>query len=167
MLIRVETEIDQESVRAVNTAAFATLVEGDLVDALRKLAQPFISMVAEKRGEIIAHIAFSPASLLGHPDVKVMGLGPMAVLPDHQRQGIGSALVNAGLERCTELGCDLVVVLGHPEYYPRFGFSPATRFGIDSEYDVPAEVFMALELQPDALGGRTGTVQYHAAFSDL
>ena len=90
----------------------------------------------------------------------------MAVVPAHQRKRIGSALVRAGLDRCRQLGFDAVVVLGHPEYYPRFGFSPACKFGIDSEYDVPEEVFMVLELQSGALSGITGKVKYHFACSN-
>ncbi len=105
--------------------------------------------------------------LSDHPDLEAMGLGPMAVMPDHQRQGIGSALVRAGIEHCKQLGCDAVVVLGHPEYYPRFGFTPASRFGIKSEYDVPEDVFMALELRPGTLKGRSGTMAYHPAFGSL
>jgi putative acetyltransferase len=96
-----------------------------------------------------------------------MGLAPMAVLPARQRQGIGSALVRDGLGRCRELGYEAVVVLGHPGYYPRFGFVPASRFGIGCEYDVPAEVFMALELVPGALRGKPGTIRYHPAFAEL
>jgi putative acetyltransferase len=90
----------------------------------------------------------------------------MAVAPQHQRQGFGSALVRAGLARCNELQCDAVVVLGHPEYYPRFGFSPAAGFGIACEYEVPEEAFMAMELKSGAFRGKTGTVRYHAAFSN-
>ena len=96
-----------------------------------------------------------------------MGLAPMAVVPGKQRQGFGSALVRAGLEQVKELGFVAVVVLGHPGFYPRFGFVPSSRFGIDCEYDVPAEVFMALELQPESLGGRSGRVKYHAAFGSV
>ena len=83
-----------------------------------------------------------------------MGLAPMAVMPAHQRKGIGSAIARAGLEQCKQLGFVAVVVVGHPAYYPRFGFSPSTRFGIGSEYEVPEEVFMAMELQPAALSGK-------------
>ena len=167
MLVRAEKETDRKAVYAVNVSAFETPAEADLVDALRTQAQPIVSLVAEENGRIVGHIMFSPVSLSGHPHLKVMGLAPMAVSREHQRKGIGSALVRAGLEQCKQLGITAVVVLGHPEYYPRFGFVPSSRFGIDSEYDVPEEVFMAMELQLDALSGVTGRVKYHAAFGDL
>ena len=96
-----------------------------------------------------------------------MGLAPMAVLPEHQNKGIGSALVRAGLEQCRNLGFAAVIVLGHPEFYPRFGFKPACRFNIDSQYGVPQEVFMVIELEPSALSGVTGRAEYHEAFNSL
>ena len=167
MLIRGEKERDQETVRAVNLSAFETPSEADLVDALRQQVEPIISLVAEENGEIVGHIMLSPVSLSGHPSLKVMGLAPMAVIPTHQNKGIGSALVQAGLDRCRQLDFVAVVVLGHPEYYPRFGFLPASKFGIDSEYGVPEEVFMAMELKPEALSGKTGKVRYHPAFSNV
>ena len=167
MQVRTEKECDRETVRAVNLSAFDTPSEADLVDALRQQVRPTISLVAEENGEVVGHILFSPVSLSGHPNLKVMGLAPMAVAPTHQKKGTGSALVRSGLEQCRQLDFVAVVVLGHPEYYPRFGFSPASKFGIDSEYDVPDEVFMAVELQPEALSGKTGTVGYHSAFSDV
>lgn len=167
ILIRTEQNGDYAHVRAINAAAFETSTEANLVDLLREQAKPSVSLVAEKNNVILGHIMFSPVSLSGHPDLKIMGLGPMAVAPKHQREGIGSALVKAGLEHCKLLNFIAVVVLGHPEYYPRFGFAPSTRFGIASEYEVPEEVFMALELQPMALKGKTGTVKYHAAFANV
>lgn len=167
MQIRVEKEDDRDAVHAVNQSAFETRAEADLVDALREQARPMVSLVAEDNGTVIGHIMFSPVTLSGHPDLMAMGLAPMAVAPEHQRKGVGSALVLAGLEQCRQLGTTAVVVLGHPRYYPRFGFTPSSRFGIDSEYEVPEEVFMALELQPEALKGVSGRVKYHAAFSDL
>jgi putative acetyltransferase len=99
-------------------------------------------------------------------EAKLIG-APMAVAPPRQRSGIGSALVKAGLAHCKELGAVAVVVLGHPEFYPKFGFSPAARFGLKCEYDVPAEAFMAIELRAGILRGASGTVKYHAAFSQL
>jgi putative acetyltransferase len=137
------------------------------VDALREQAEPIVSLVAEDRGAIVGHIMFSPVTLSGHPTLRLMGLAPMAVVPTHQRQGIGSALVTAGLEHCRQLGIAAVVVLGHPAYYPRFGFWPSTRFGIGCEYDVPDDVFMVMELEVGALRGVSGTVHYHAAFSNV
>jgi len=166
MLIRAEQDKDRAAVHTVNTAAFGTPSEANLVDALRERAEPVVSLVADELGTIVGHIMFTPVSLSGHPGLKAMGLAPMAVAPEHQRKGIGSALVRAGLEQCRQLGFAAVVVLGHPGYYPRFGFSPSTRFGIGSEYDVPEEVFMAMELQPAALNGKAGTIKYHPAFGD-
>jgi putative acetyltransferase len=165
MKIRSERPTDFEAIRAVNQAAFETNTEADLVERLREQASPLISLVADDSGSIVGHILFSPAVLLGHPNVKVMGLAPMAVLPPWQRRGIGSALVRTGLEACRELGFAVVIVVGHPKYYPRFGFQPASRFALACEYDVPDEVFMVLELEPGALSGKTGTIRYHPAFA--
>ena len=167
MLIRREQPADVAAVHAVNEAAFATGTEAALVDALRAQAEPIVSLVAEDAGSIVGHICFSPVTLSGHAELTIMGLAPMAVLPADQRRGIGSALVRSGLERCRRLGCDAVVVLGHAEYYPRFGFVPASRFGIRSEYDVPDDAFMAFEIEAGILKGRAGTIRYHAAFANL
>ena len=167
VLVRAETINDRDAVYAVNVSAFETSAEAELVNALRAQAQPIVSLVAEENGEVVGHIMFSPVSLSEHPNLKMMGLAPMAVTRDCQRKGIGSALVRAGLEQCKQLGIAAVVVLGHPEYYPRFGFVPSSRFGIDSEFDVPDDVFMAVELRPEALSGVTGRVEYHTAFGDL
>ena len=167
MLIRTEKETDHAAVHAVNAAAFPTPLEADLVDALRRQAHPIISLVAESDSAVVGHILFSPVTLDGRPDLRLMGLAPMAVAPEHQRSGIGSALVRAGLEECRQLGFSAVVVLGHPEYYPRFGFSPSVRYGIRSEYDVPDDVFMAMELVPGALRDATGTIKYHPAFGSV
>jgi putative acetyltransferase len=150
----------------VNLAAFETSAEADLVDVLRQQAPPVISLVAEDGEAVVGHILFTPVTLLEHPDSRIMGLAPMAVAPARQRQGIGSALVREGLDRCRQLGFDAVVVLGHPGYYPRFGFLPASRFEIACEYDVPDDVFMALELQEGGLRGKAGTIRYHPAFAD-
>jgi putative acetyltransferase len=166
MRIRTEEEKDRAAVYAVNAAAFDTPLEAKLVDVLRQQAQPVVSLVAEDGESIVGHILFSPVSLTGQPDAKIMGLGPMAVAPTHQRKGIGSALVPAGLEVCKQLGFGAVVVLGHPEYYPRFGFTRSRVFAIRSEYEVPEAVFMVVELQPGYLSGVSGTIKYHAAFRE-
>ena len=167
MIIRTEKENDRDAVYAINESAFETPSEANLVDTLREQAQPVVSLVAERNGKVVGHIIFSPVSLTGYSNLKIMGLAPMAVAPEHQRKGIGSSLVRSGLEQCKQQGFTAVVVLGHPEYYPRFGFSPSSNFGIDCEYEVPEEVFMAMELQPGALSGKTGRVKYHNAFSNV
>ena len=165
MELRPERPTDVDAVRRLNRLAFGTTTEVDLVDALRDQAQRIVSLVAEDGGAIVGHILFSPVTLLSHPDLAIAGLAPMAVIPERQRHGIGSALVHAGLDECRRLGFGAVIVLGHAAYYPRFGFGSAARFGLASEYDVPEDVFMALELQDGALHGRPGTIRYHPAFA--
>jgi putative acetyltransferase len=167
MIIRSEESKDYSAIRAINESAFETPAEANLVDVLRAEAQPIISLVAQDGESIVGHVMFSPASLTDHPDLKIMGLGPVAVLPHLQRRGIGTALINAGICKCRELGFNAVIVLGHPAYYPRFGFIPSVRYGIQSEYDVPDDVFMLLELQPGYFQGATGVIKYHPAFSNV
>ena len=167
MLIREEKESDWPEVFAVNQAAFDTPAEANLVNSLRKQCSPIVSLVAEEGRTIIGHILFSPVRLSGHTDLNLMGLAPMAVLPGYQRKGIGSALVKSGLEKCRTLGVGAVVLLGHSEYYPRFGFVPSSRYGISCEYEAPEEAFMVLELQSGYLAGKTGIIQYHEAFKNL
>ena len=166
MLIRVEQPNEVEQIFQVHIDAFAGDTEAKLVNMLRECAQQFISLVAVRDNQIVGHIVFTPVDLSnGTSELRIMGLGPMAVVTDYQRQGIGSALVKEGLKQVTELGYDAVVVLGHANYYPRFGFVPASQYQIKSEYDVPDDVFMILELTPGALQGKHGTIKYHQAFS--
>jgi putative acetyltransferase len=167
MQIRVEQPWDAKPIRAVNLDAFPTRDEADLVDRLRGQASPIVSLVADDRGIVRGHIMFSPVTVSERPDLRIMGLAPMAVMHSYQRRGIGSALVRAGLDACRAMRIEAVVVLGHPEYYPRFGFRPASRFGLSCEYDVPDEAFMAIELEHAALEGQPGRVHYHSAFATL
>jgi putative acetyltransferase len=167
MHIRSERLADIPRIRAVNLAAFETSTEADLVDALRAQAEPIVSLVAEDDDALVGHILFSPVTLIEHPELPIIGLAPMAVVPARQRQGIGSALVHDGLPRCRRLGFGVVIVLGHAEYYPRFGFMPASHFGLRCEYDVPEDVFMVLELEEGALDGKAGTIRYHSAFGSV
>ena len=168
MIIRAETSEDRESVHRVNELAFPTPSEADLVDALREKAHPYISLVAIAEDQVVGHIFFSPVTIESEPGAfTAMGLAPMAVLPEYQRQGIGSLLVREGLSECQRIGHDVVVVLGHSSYYPRFGFVPASSKRLRSEYDVRDEVFMVAELTPGALRGRTGLVKYHPEFGKL
>lgn len=184
--IRAEAPGDYEAVRRVNESAFARPQEAALVDALRAAARPHVSLVAAAAGRVVGHIFFSPvtiepdgASIVaggggddrggdGDSPPAAMGLAPMAVAPERQRRGVGSQLVRAGLEHCRRhaLGA-AVFVLGHPDYYPRFGFTPAAARGFRCEYDVPAEVFMVAELVPGALAGRAGLVKYRPEFSTV
>ena len=163
MHVRSERPADIPHVHAVNVAAFDSPTEATLVDALREQAD-VVSIVAEQDGHIIGHILFSPVRLTGADDLRAVGLAPMAVAPERQRTGIGSALVREGLAHCQRQGVAAVFVVGHPEYYPRFGFRPASGFGITCEFEVPDEVFMAMELAPGALKGRAGRLFYHEAF---
>lgn len=168
MTIRPETPEELADIHRVNELAFGQPAEADLVDALRNEARPFLSLVAVQDGQVAGHICFTPVTIESEEgSFTAMGLAPMAVLPDLQSQGIGSDLVRSGLEECRRMGHDVVVVLGHPEYYPRFGFIPASRKGLRSEYPVPDEVFMVAELSPGALAGRTGLVKYHPAFGKV
>ena len=167
VFLRDEEAADHDAVRALYMAAFEGSDEAVLVERLRKQAEPRISLVAEASGKVVGHILFTPVSVLGHPETRLMGLAPMAVRPGLQRHGVGTLLARNGLERCRLLEMDGAVVLGHADYYPRFGFRPAADFGLDCEYDVPPEVFQALELRDGALAGVTGTVRYDRAFADL
>jgi putative acetyltransferase len=162
--VRLETRADHAAIRAVNEAAFESPAEADIVDVLRAKGAELVSLVAEREGVVLGHILFSPVSLAGHGELKLMGLGPMAVLPGHQGQGIGSVLVGEGLIRCKQLGAQAVVVVGHPRYYPRFGFAAAGRYGLRCEYDVPDDVFMVAELTRGVLQGVGGLIRYDEAF---
>ena len=164
IIIRAETADDIPAVRRVNELAFGQPDEADIVDALRANARPHISLVAVSEGQVVGHIFLSPVTLEAEDSGSaILGLAPMAVLPEFQKQGVGSHLVREGLKECQRIGCDVVVVLGHPEYYPRFGFVPASQKGLRCEYPVPDEVFMVAELKPNALSGR-GLVRYRPEF---
>ncbi|HZR22884.1 MAG TPA: N-acetyltransferase [Vicinamibacterales bacterium] len=162
--VRAERPSDVAAIRSINVAAFGRPAEADLVDRLRAEVSELISLVAEENGRIVGHILFSPVTLARSPDLNMMGLAPMAVAPTHQRRGFGSMLVREGLDECARRGYAAVVVLGHVAFYPRFGFVPASRFGLSCKWNVPEGAFMAVELVPNALRGRGGIVHYHDAF---
>jgi len=168
VIIRPETPADISAIDQVNQRAFNRENEARLVDNLRNHGAVILSLVAEMDDRIIGHILFSPVTIT-HADCdwQAVGLAPMAVLPEFQNRGIGSALIRAGLADLKQRGHAVVIVLGHPEYYPRFGFRPAQPLGIRWERDVPTDVFMLTELTPDALQGRRGVVRYHPAFEDV
>ncbi len=167
IVIRHETLADFEAIRKVNLRAFEQSNEGNIVDALRAAGALTISLVALHDNQIVGHIAFSPVTIeSGDGSFTALGLGPMAVLPEHQNEGIGSQLVEAGMKECLRLGHEIVVVVGHPEYYPRFGFVPAGPLGISWEHDVPEDAFMIAQLNTGTLAGRTGMVKFHPAFNE-
>lgn len=165
MNVRLEDLDDAAAVRRVNEAAFGRRDEADLVDRLRAQSDGYFALVAVDHDEVIGHIAFTPISI-DPPAAKLsaVGLAPMAVLPDRQREGIGSMLVSEGLEQCRQQDAGAVFVLGHPRYYPRFGFRPATEYGLTSVYDCPPEAFLVLELRPGTLDDVRGIVHYDPAF---
>lgn len=166
--IKLESVGEAAAIRQVNEQAFDRQNEANLVDALRDSGEFIISMVALDEDQIVGHILFSPVLIESSTGIKeAIGLGPMAVLPTYQGQGIGSQLVTKGLQACQEAGFTVAVVLGHPAYYPRFGFAPAKPLGIHWEHDVPEDVFMVLALTENALAGVKGVVKYHPAFNGV
>jgi len=168
MLIRDESPQDGPAVRAVNEAAFGRPAEAHLVEALVAAGAFVCSLVAQEAGEVVGHALFTAATLSSHSQLReIAALGPIAVLPDWQNRGAGGMLVRAGLERCRAAGYDLAIVLGHPSYYPRFGFQPSAPFGIRWEHDVPEGVFMVAELVPGALAGASGVVRYRPEFDGV
>ncbi|MEG3986869.1 N-acetyltransferase [Microcoleus sp. S28C3] len=166
MNIRTEKPEDLEAVRNVNIAAFGRENEANLVDRLRGIAATF-SFVAVQSDRIVGHILFSPVVVEGKcsSNLSILGLAPVAVLPEYQRQGIGTLLIQQGLEECRRSGFQAVVVLGDPDLYSRFGFVPASSKSLKCEYDVPDEAFMVLELESGALQDCSGTVKYRSEFS--
>jgi putative acetyltransferase len=168
-IIRVEQPEDVAAVRRVNEIAFGRSKEADVVDRLRKVDIPFVSLVAEDRGEIVGHVLFTPAIVEvgrdGEQRVAGMGLAPLAVVPERQRQGIGSLLVRHGLELLRADGCPFVIVLGHPEYYPRFGFDRASAHGLACQWeDVPDGAFMVFVFDPNGMRGVSGVARYRREF---
>jgi putative acetyltransferase len=163
--VRFEQAGDEPAIRETNELAFGGPLEARLVDALRGSAD-YLSLVATIEDRVVGHILFTPVAIEPPADRRIAGLAPMAVRPEHQRSGIGGQLIRAGLEACRRAGYSAVVVLGHPDYYPRFGFVPAHTFGLTCEFPSPPEAFMALELERDALSGLRGMVRYLPEFAD-
>ena len=168
MIIRPETPRDVAAVHAVHEHAFGQLLEADLVAKLRRHCREALSLVAESGGHVQGHILFTPV-VIEHQTGPVvgMGLGPMAVLPERQRQGIGSALVRHGLDTLRERGCPFVIVVGHPEYYPRFGFEPAAKHALRCQWEsVAGAAFMVLILDGATMADVSGVVTYRPEFSE-
>jgi len=165
--IRDEAPGDWNAIHSLHEQAFETKVEARLVDLLRARDKAVISLVAEMDREIVGHIVFSPLSIEPpSPGWNALGLAPLAVIPRLQRQGIGSTLVKSGLQHCRMLGIDLVFVLGHPNYYPKFGFLPASTFGLENEYQAD-QAFMVIEITPGVSVKYKGLVKYAPEFNDM
>ena len=166
--IRREQPDDIPAVRLINELAFESPAEADLVDKLRLACPDALSLVAEDDGRLVGHILFTPTLIESEGEtVRGMGLAPMAVSPPHQRQGVGSKLVEHGLAQLKGRGCPFVIVLGHPDFYPRFGFEIAGRLGLTCQWeDVPGEAFMAVVYDQTAMEGVHGVVKYRQEFDE-
>lgn len=169
--IRPEIPFDYPAITEVNDLAFGQPAEGKLVENLRKNPKfvPELSLVAEADGKIVGHILLFPIiirSATGE-EKETISLAPVAVRPDFQKKGIGEELIKEGLKSSRQFGYDSVIVLGHPEYYPKFGFKKAGSWGIKDPFGAPAEAFMALELKEGALKGAGGVVEYPEEFNSV
>ena len=160
--IREEQAADIAAIREVNRRAFGQDQEADIVDAVRAQGAASLSLVATIDQRVVGHIMYSPVDI---GPVIGCGLGPMAVLPEYQRRRIGSRLVEAGNRHLKDVGCPFIVVLGHADFYPRFGFKPARPQGVTCEWDVPDNVFLLLALDPVLMRGVLGLARYRPEFS--
>lgn len=170
MRIRHETDEDVARISEINSAVFGQENEGALVERLRQTDtfDPELSLVAEVDGIVSGHILFYPVVIdSGKEEYQTLALAPMAVIPELQNKGIGSKLVTEGLQTAKRLGHKSVIVLGHPDYYPRFGFQPASKWGIRAPFEAPDDAFLALELVPGELSDKHGTVRYPPKFEEV
>jgi len=168
MIIRRETRDDITDVHALHELAFGQPLEANIVDNLRNNCEGLLSLVAIEQGNVVGHILFSPAEIEGpHGIIKGMGLAPMAVVPDMQRRGIGTQLIHKGREELRKLQCPFIIVLGHPNYYPRFGFERASLYGIRCQWEgIPDEAFMILWLDKSKAGQVSGLATYRKEFNE-
>ncbi|WP_226576012.1 GNAT family N-acetyltransferase [Microseira wollei] len=165
-----ETAEDIAAIREVVTAAFGRPNEAALVEIIRNSPNfiPELSLVAKEDGKVLGHILFSLVAIETQKgNVEAIALAPLCVTPTHQRQSIGAQLVQAGITKCRELDHNIIILVGHPHYYPRFGFQKASQFGIQAPFTVPDSAFMVLELKPDALTGISGIVRYPEYFNEV
>ena len=163
--IREERLDDIAAVREMNRRAFGQNQESNIIDALRTNGAALLSLVATGNGQAVGHIMYSPLTV--GSKVNGVALGPMAVLPEHQRQGIGTRLIETGNRKIKDAGYPFIIVVGHANYYPRFGFRPARDYGIKCEWDVPDDVFMMLMLDAAKMKGISGLAKYRSEFSTV
>lgn len=166
-MIRDEAAGDADAVRMVVEEAFAGPLEAAIVDALRTSCLDRVSLVAERDGAVVGHILFTPVDIAAADGpVQGYGLAPMAVCTAWQRRGIGSALIAEGTARLRDAGAPFVIVIGHPDYYPRFGFERASRYGVRCEWpDIPDEAVMLFVLDPARASGLAGVARYRPEFA--
>jgi len=166
ILIRKEARKDYDDIFNLNKLAFGQEEESRLVNKIRNGNNfiPELSLVAEKDGKIIGHILFSKIRISGSLIFESLALAPVAVAPEFQRKGVGSQLIEVGISKAKELGFESIIVLGHKDYYPRFGFQKASKWNIKCPFEAPDEAFMAMELSKDALKDKSGTVIYPPEF---
>jgi len=162
--IRREEPGDVPAIREVNRRAFGQDQEANIVDALRRNRAVVLSLVATVDGLIVGHAMYSPASVGA---VEGAALGPIAVVPEHQRRGIGARLIEVAHQMLADASCPFVIVLGHPAYYPRFGFVPASNRGIRCAWDAPDDAFMVLVLDDAGMQGIAGLAKYRDEFSTV
>jgi putative acetyltransferase len=168
VVIRPEGPVDADAIRRVVDRAFGRTDEAGLVEALRDEEALAVSLVAEVAAAVVGHVAFSPVVITDDgADIEALCLAPLAVLPSHQNQGIGTRLIEAGLQSCRSTDCGFVVVLGDPEYYGRRGFAATEPFDIRCPYDAPRGAFRVHELRTGALAETRGIVRYHPAFDGI
>ena len=169
ILIRKEEEKNYRNIYEVNKLAFGQENESKLVEKIRGGNNfiPELSLVAEIKGRTIGHILFSKIKIIGSSIFETLALAPMAVIPEFQRMGIGSELIKKGMEKAKEHGFNSIIVLGHKDYYPKFGLKKASKWNIKCSFEVPDEVFMAIELTEGALKDKAGTVKYPDEFIDV
>ena len=164
MAIRSENKNDYEAITNINDLAFGQKNEGEMIINLRvnKGFIPELSLVYEEDNKLIGHILFYPLDIVNNNiRFNSLSLAPVAVLPDFQSMGIGSQLIEAGLSKAKEIGFTSCVVLGHPKYYPKFGFERASKWNIKPPVDeIPDEAFMAIEMLPGSLKGKSGIVEF-------
>jgi len=164
--IRKEEHRDIDSVRRVNLDAFNDESEAAVVEKLRVSCGDYLAFVAVENGDVVGHVLFTPVTIDGC-GVVGMGLAPMAVPPAHQRTGIGSRLVRHGMEHVRQSGCPFIIVLGHSEYYPRFGFERASKYQLRCQWKgVPDEAFMVTVFAREALPNAGGIARYRVEFED-
>jgi len=170
IIIRQELKEDSEKIKEINDQAFEQEDESRLVNKLREKDQfmPELSLIAEIDKKLVGHILFYPVRIkYAHGEHTTLSLGPMAVIPEYQKKGIGGKLIIEGLKRAKDFGFRSVIVVGHPEYYPKFGFTKASNWDLKVPFEVRDEVFMALEIIKGELQDKPGIIEYPKEFLEV